>query len=104
MASPGQKKGSCRQVIAAFDSHKKCAHCHNKGLGHDLVFSRQSGSLTSEQKLQLSIPSYEARKEKKSATHTASFQKLAGKTRNRPLVSSSVRRNPKLLPHLMRLR
>ena len=35
MASPGQKRGSCGHVMALFDSHSKCAHCREKGIGDD---------------------------------------------------------------------
>ena len=30
MASPGQRRGSCGHVMAAFDLHKKCARCRDK--------------------------------------------------------------------------
>ena len=33
MSSPGQKRGTCRYVMALFDSHKKCARCREKGVG-----------------------------------------------------------------------
>ena len=39
MDSPGEKKGqrrgSCGHVMAAFDLHKKCARCRDKGIGDD---------------------------------------------------------------------
>ena len=39
MASPGefkgQRRGSCGHVMAAFDSHDKCACCRNKKVGED---------------------------------------------------------------------
>ena len=46
MDSPGEKKGqrrgSCGHVMAAFDLHKKCARCHDKGIGDDLVLKTNS--------------------------------------------------------------
>ena len=36
MASPAQKCGSCGHVMAVFDEHSKCTHCHEKGVGADL--------------------------------------------------------------------
>ena len=33
MASPGQKRGSWGHIMAAFDSHDKCAQCREKGVG-----------------------------------------------------------------------
>ena len=39
MASPGdkkgQRKGSCGHIVAAFDSHDKCARCRDKRIGED---------------------------------------------------------------------
>ena len=39
MDSPGEKKGqrrgSCGHIMAAFDLHKKCARCRDKGIGDD---------------------------------------------------------------------
>ena len=39
MASPGEKKGqrkgSCGHIVAAFDSHEKCARCRDKRIGED---------------------------------------------------------------------
>ena len=29
MESPGQKRGSFGHIMAAFDSHDKCAHCRD---------------------------------------------------------------------------
>ena len=35
MSSPGQRRGSCGQVMALFDLHTKCARCREKGIGGD---------------------------------------------------------------------
>ena len=35
MASPGQKRGSYRDVMASFDGNNKCARCHDKGIETD---------------------------------------------------------------------
>ena len=35
MASPGQRRGNCGHIMAAFDGHKKCARCRDKKLGDD---------------------------------------------------------------------
>ena len=72
MDSRGKKSGDCRHVIVIFDLHKQCARCHDKGLGDDpCILKRECeycNSLTAEQKMQLSTPSYKASKEKRSAT------------------------------------
>ena len=65
----GQKKGSCGHVMAIFDSHLKCAHCHEKGEETDSCVSGEESSpafivLTPGQKIQLSVPSYNQGKEK----------------------------------------
>ena len=56
MASPGQKKGNCRNMMVSFDLHKKCAHRCNKGVGDDPCIVKLEceycNSLTAEQKLQ----------------------------------------------------
>ena len=109
--------------MAAFDSHKKCAWCHDKGLGDDLicVFMAESeycNSLTSEQKLLLSTPSYKTHKEKKSsspsvlvdptsvkaieeADASASVQKWQLIRKTGPLLRCPVRRNPRHLLCMM---
>ena len=35
MASPGQRRGSCGDAMALFDSHTNCARCREKGIGKD---------------------------------------------------------------------
>ena len=73
MDSPGEKKGqrrgSCGHVMAAFDLHKKCARCRDKGIGDDsCVKDKQCSvcdSFSDEQKELISTPSYRIRKEKK---------------------------------------
>ena len=32
MSSPGQKKGTCGNIMALFEGHLKCARCRDKGL------------------------------------------------------------------------
>ena len=41
MASPGQRRGNCGHIIAAFDAHKKCARCRDKKLGDDPCVKNQ---------------------------------------------------------------
>ena len=73
MDSPGEKKGqrrgSCGHVMAAFDLHKKCARCHDKGIGDDpCVKDKQCSvcdSFSDEQRKLISTPSYRIRKERK---------------------------------------
>ena len=71
MSSPGQKRGACGHVMASFDSHAFCAHCRDKGKGKDPCVEQPDtkdckfyNSLTPEQRLQLSTPSYKIKKEK----------------------------------------
>ena len=33
MASPQQKREACGHLMAVFDNHSQCAHCHEKGKG-----------------------------------------------------------------------
>ena len=73
MASPGQKRGSCGHVMALFDSHAKCAHCREKGIGDDPCVKKKQcqicDNFSEQQKLQLATPTYRVRKE---------LQKMAG--------------------------
>ena len=61
MASPGQKRGGCGHLMAAFDSHSFCAQCYNKGKGSDPCITKQECAfcnvLTSEQLTQLATHS-----------------------------------------------
>ena len=69
MSSPSQKPGSCGHIMASFDSHSFCACCREKGKGSDLCTSKNDcnscNSLTEDQRLQLSTPSYRLKKEKR---------------------------------------
>ena len=73
MASPGdkkgQRKGSCGHIMAAFDSHDKCARCRDKRIGEDnCVLDRPCpicDNFSDSQKELLATPSYRIRKEKK---------------------------------------
>ena len=69
MASPGQARGQCRYIMAAFDPHSFCARCHDKKKGEDPCVKDKPCShcelLTEDQKLQLANPVYQKKKEKK---------------------------------------
>ena len=69
MSSPSQKHGSCGHIMASFDSHCFCARCREKGKGSDPCISHLDcnacNSLTEEQRIQLSTPSYRIKKEKR---------------------------------------
>ena len=71
MASPGQRRGTCGHVMAAFDLHKKCARCRDQKLGDDPCVKDKDcslcESLTDGQKSMLSTPQYQIRKDKKSS-------------------------------------
>ena len=60
--------------MAGFDSHSKCAHCRDKGLGDDPCVQKKECDIcrgfTLEQTLQLATPTYRDRKEKKTTTTT----------------------------------
>ena len=60
MASPGQKRGSCRHMMALFDSHSKYVRCCEKGLGIDPCVEKKISeicdSFMPEQKKQLVTP------------------------------------------------
>ena len=72
MASPGQRRGSCGHVMAAFDLHKKCARCRDKKMGDDPCVKGQRcdlcDSLSESQKGMLATPQYQIRKDKKAGT------------------------------------
>ena len=67
MASPGQRRGSCGHAITLFDSHTKCAHFREKGVGSDACVEKKPCQIcdgfSEEQKKQLSTPKYRVRKE-----------------------------------------
>ena len=69
MSSPGQKHGSCGHIMASFDSHCFCTCCREKSKGSHPCISHNDctacNSLTEEQRLQLSTPSYRLKKEKR---------------------------------------
>ena len=68
MSSPGQKRGTCRHVMALFDSHKKCARCREKGVGDDPCVKKLECQIckgfTPAQVQQLATPTYKSRKER----------------------------------------
>ena len=68
MASPGQKRGPCGHLMAAFDSHSYCVHCRDNGKGTDPCVKQEDcqfcNVLTQDQKARLSTPSYQKKKEK----------------------------------------
>ena len=45
MTSPGQKRGSCGNIMAGFDGHSKCARCNDKGTGVDLCVMKKDCKL-----------------------------------------------------------
>ena len=67
MSSPGQKRGSCGDVMALFNNHKKCARCPEKGVGDDPCVKKQDCQIckafTPAQVQQLATPTYKAGKE-----------------------------------------
>ena len=73
MASPsdkkGQRKGSCGHIMAAFDSHEKCARYRDKRIGEDnCILDRPCpicDGFSDAQKELLATPSYRIRKDKK---------------------------------------
>ena len=75
MSSLGQRRGSCGQAMAGFDSHSKCARCRDKGLGDDPCALKKECDIcrgfTPEQILQLSTPTYRDRKEKKATASSS---------------------------------
>ena len=87
MSSPSQKHGSCGHIMASFDSHSFCARCREKSKGSDPCISHNDcpacNSLTEDQRLQLSTPSYRIRKEKREL-------KKSSDTPNKDSASSSL--------------
>ena len=82
MASPGQNPGACGCLMAGFDKHAHCARCRDKAKSSDPCVNIEDcphyNILALEQKLQLSMPSYQKKKAKceqksdKSDKHTRS--------------------------------
>ena len=81
MASPGQKRGGCGHLMAGFDTHNFCAGCRDKGKGKDPCVEKPDSDcklcsiLTSDQRTQLSTPSYKIKKEKWEAKSTSTTSK-----------------------------
>ena len=71
MSSPSQRRGGCGHMMAGFDLHSVCACCRDKKKGSDPCSETPPAAcshcdaLSSEQKAQLSTPSYKLKKEKK---------------------------------------
>ena len=65
----GQRRGSCRHIMASFDNHEKCARCREKRIGKDNFVLEKPCSLCNSfresQKEMLSTPTYRIHKEKK---------------------------------------
>ena len=65
----GQRKGSCGHIMAAFDSHDKCARCRDKRIGEDNCVLEKPCSIcdgfSHNQRELLATPSYRIRKDKK---------------------------------------
>ena len=61
--------------MASFDSHSFCARCREKGKGSDPCISHNDclacNSLTEDQRIQLSTPSYRFKKEKRDLKKSA---------------------------------
>ena len=109
--------------MTIFDLHKICACCHDNRLGDDHCILKLEceyyNSLTAEQKLQLSTPSYKVHKDKEQKSATSpllvdpALVKVVGEAmpvllfrswqlrRNRPLLRSPAERNLKLLQQVM---
>ena len=68
MLSPGQKRGTCRHVMASFDNHKICARCREKGVGNGPCVQKRDCKIckvfTPAQLKQLSTRTYQSRKER----------------------------------------
>ena len=68
MSSSGQNRGSCGHVMALFDNHKKCARCHEKGVGDDPCVKKLDCQIFKAfmpgQVQQLATPTYKSRKER----------------------------------------
>ena len=71
MSSPSQRQGGCGHMMAGFDHHSVCVRCRDKKKGSDPRIETPPAScshcdaLSSDQKAQLSTPSYKLKKEKK---------------------------------------
>ena len=76
MAPPGQRRGSCGHAMALFDSHTKCACCHENGIGKDACVEKKPcticDSFSEEQRRQLATPTYRVRKELQKKTSSPS--------------------------------
>ena len=68
MSSPGQKRGTRGHVMTVFDNHRKCARCKDKGVGDEPFVKKQECKICQAfmpaQLKQLSIPTYQSRKER----------------------------------------
>ena len=68
MSSPGQKRGTCRHVMALFDTHKKCARCREKGVGDNPCVKKldcqRCKAFMPAQVQQLATLTYKSRKER----------------------------------------
>ena len=75
MSFPGQRRGSCGHAMAGFDSHSKCAHCRDKGVGDDPCVLKKECDVckgfTPEQIQQLSTPTYRDQKENKATASSS---------------------------------
>ena len=64
MSSPSQRRGGCGHMMAGFDLHSVCAHCHDKKKDKDPCVEKPDSEcqhckvLTADQLAQLSTPSY----------------------------------------------
>ena len=46
MGPPGQKRGTCRHIMALFDGHVKYPRCGDKGIGTDVTEKRLRYAIT----------------------------------------------------------
>ena len=68
MSSPSQRRGGYGHMMAGFDHHSVCARCRSDPcIETPPAACSHCDALTSEQKAQLSTPSYKLKKEKKEA-------------------------------------
>ena len=76
MSFPSQRRGGCGHMMGGFDHHSVCARCRDKKKGSDPCCKtppeacEHCDSLSPEQKIQLSTPSYKLKKERKDAKST----------------------------------
>ena len=67
MSSLGKKRGTCGQMMALFNNHKKCARCRDTGVGDDPCVKKLECQIckafTPAQVQQLATPTYKSRKE-----------------------------------------